>query len=342
MNTTKLLSCPQMRAQSSNDSRFVEWCQACGWHADPEAAACPRRSGSDGGLGARRDDRAVREVFKACVSAPDLRTLRDRSKTVAVLSAIVVHLATVAVLGFAIYVATTSVLLPIKVLAVATLVGTAVLVRPRLGKAPKGIPVTREQAPTLWSCVEELCRTIGARPPDFILIDDSFNAGYGSFGLRRRRYLRIGYPLWNILTHQERVVLLSHEMAHDVNHDLRRSVITYTALNSLAQWFHLFTPSTRHARRRQQIARRNAMSNSISNLEMITPILFAPIAAMVALAGSRLRRITERVGRHARVPGRRPCSGYCGKRKLQGPDGQIARCGRLFQGDAERVSTRSR
>jgi Zn-dependent protease with chaperone function len=210
----------------------------------------------------------------------------------------VVHLATVAVLVFAVYIATTSVLIPIKVVAIAALVGTAVLVRPRLGRAQKGVPVTRDEAPTLWSSVEELCRTIGARTPDFILVDDTFNAGYGSIGLRRRRYLRIGYPLWNILSYQERIGLLSHEMAHDVNHDLRRSVITYTALNSLTQWFRLFTPSTRPARLRRQIGR-NSLNNSISSLEMITPVLLAPIAAMVALAGNRLRRISEKVGQRA-------------------------------------------
>jgi Zn-dependent protease with chaperone function len=301
MTTMKVLRCPACAALSTNDSRFVEWCHSCGWHAEPNPQPPPkgwRRQRS-----ARRDDRAVREVFQSCAAAENLRTLRERSKTVAVLCAIVVHLATVAVIGLAVFVATTSVLVPIKVVLVATLAGTAVLVRPRFGRAPKGSPVTRERAPTLWACVEELCRTVGARPPDVILIDDSFNAGYGSVGLRRRRYLRIGYPLWNVLSSQERIGLLSHEMAHDVNHDLRRSLITYTALNSLTQWFRLFTPSTRPVRRRRQVSRTmtrsNAISQSISNLEMITPILFAPIAAIVALAGNRLRRITERVGQHA-------------------------------------------
>lgn len=301
MTTTKVLSCPQCAEQSTNDSRFVEWCHSCGWHADPNPPPAPR--GWIKRRAVRRDDRSVREVFQVCAAAKDLQALRDRSKSVAVLCAIVVHLATVAVLALALYVATTSLLLPIKIILSSALVGTAVLVRPRLGRPPGGVPVQREQAPVLWGSVEELCRTIGARPPDVILVDGTFNAGYGSVGLRRRRYLRIGYPLWNILSFEERVGLLSHEMAHDVNHDLRRSVITYTALNSLTQWFRLFTPSTHPVRRRRQVARSmsrsNAMSQSISNLEMITPILFAPIAAIVALAGNRLRRITERVGQHA-------------------------------------------
>ncbi len=301
MGPTKVLTCPHCGVLSTNDSRFVEWCHSCGWHADPDPPPPPqgwikRRS-------AHRADRSVREVFRTCASAGDLRTLRDPSKTVAVLCAVVVHFATLAVLVLAVYVATTSLVLPIKLFLMTVLVGTAVLVRPRLGRAPKGDLVTRERAPTLWACVEEVCRTIGARPPHFILVDGTFNAGYGSVGLRRRRYLRIGYPLWNVLSSQERIGLLSHEMAHDVNHDLRRSVITYTALNSLTQWFRLFTPSTRAVRRRRTVARTmsrsNAVSQSISSLEMITPILFAPIAAMVALAGNRLRRITERVGQHA-------------------------------------------
>jgi Zn-dependent protease with chaperone function len=301
MTTARLLSCPECGAQSTNDSRFVEWCHSCGWHADPSPPPAPK--GWIKRRAARRDDRAVREVFQVCATAKDLRALRVRSKAVAVVCAIVVHLATVVVLVLAVYVATTSLLPPIRVLLSAALVGTAVLVRPRFGKPPRGVLVPREEAPVLWGCVEELCQTIGARPPDFILVDGTFNAGYGSVGLRRRRYLRIGYPLWNILSPEERIGLLSHEMAHDVNHDLRRSVITYTALNSLSQWFRLFTPSTHPVRRRRQVsrsmARSSAMSQSISSLEMITPVLFAPIAAIVALAGNRLRRITERVGQHA-------------------------------------------
>lgn len=45
--------------------------------------------------------------------------------------------------------------------------------------------------------------------------------------------MEIGYPLWLILTPQERVALLAHELAHSRNGDARHGLVVGSALHSL-------------------------------------------------------------------------------------------------------------
>jgi Zn-dependent protease with chaperone function len=156
-----------------------------------------------------------------------------------------------------------------------------------------------EKAPVLWATVEELSRQVGARSPDFILINSSFNASCGSVGIRQKRCLVIGYPMWNVLSDAERIGLLTHELAHDANHDLRRSLLVGTALGSLTRWFNLLTPSSTSPSRRARMSWGGSINGALSYLERLIPFLFAPIAAVVALAGRGLRRISERDGQRS-------------------------------------------
>ncbi|TDD55855.1 hypothetical protein E1286_03705 [Nonomuraea terrae] len=58
-------------------------------------------------------------------------------------------------------------------------------------------------------------------------------ASFMTYGRRRRRVVEIGYPLWLVLTPQERVALLAHEMAHSSNGDGRHGLVVGSALHSL-------------------------------------------------------------------------------------------------------------
>ncbi|WP_222871135.1 M48 family metalloprotease [Nonomuraea sp. PA05] len=64
-------------------------------------------------------------------------------------------------------------------------------------------------------------------------ISGETNASLRTYGWRRRPVLEIGYPMWLILTPQERIVLLAHELAHASNGDARHSFIVGSALHSL-------------------------------------------------------------------------------------------------------------
>ncbi|WP_412540525.1 M48 family metallopeptidase [Longispora sp. K20-0274] len=68
--------------------------------------------------------------------------------------------------------------------------------------------------------------------PDTIGVDTDFNARAGTYGLRRRRVLCLGLPLWAALPPQQRVALLGHELGHFVNGDPRTGLLTFPALTT--------------------------------------------------------------------------------------------------------------
>ncbi|MDQ1626087.1 MAG: hypothetical protein QOJ49_1585 [Actinomycetota bacterium] len=117
------------------------------------------------------------------------------------------------------------------------LVLVAAVLRPRLGWLGSGVPVTRrDDAPRLFALIDDVAEAVGGRAPDLVVIDGEYNARFGIIGLRRRRVLWIGLPMWRILTRQEQVGLLGHELAHGVNGDSRYGLVVGTALQNLRAW----------------------------------------------------------------------------------------------------------
>ncbi|MGW5672448.1 M48 family metalloprotease [Micromonospora sp. NPDC003776] len=126
------------------------------------------------------------------------------------------------------------------------LIGLAVALRPRFGRIPQDVEVlTRGEAPELHALVEEVAAAIGAPVPHVIGVDADINARAGSVGLRRRRVLCLGLPLWGALDGQARVALLGHELGHFVNGDVRRGPVTQPALTMLGNAADLFAPADR-------------------------------------------------------------------------------------------------
>ncbi|MGB2570954.1 M48 family metallopeptidase [Micromonospora citrea] len=123
------------------------------------------------------------------------------------------------------------------------MIGLAVALRPRFGRLDPDLDVvSREQAPGLHALVDEVAGAVGAPLPHVVAVDDSFNAYTTSVGLRRRRVLVLGLPLWGALDGQARIALLGHEPGHFVNGDVRRLLVTQPALTMLGNAADLFRP----------------------------------------------------------------------------------------------------
>ncbi|WP_309114375.1 hypothetical protein [Saccharothrix sp.] len=75
-------------------------------------------------------------------------------------------------------------------------------------------------------------------------LDFEFNAGASDHGLRRRRRLVLGLPLWGVLEPQQRVALPAHEMGHFVNGDPTRGIATSPALVTPGVLADLVRPSS--------------------------------------------------------------------------------------------------
>jgi Zn-dependent protease with chaperone function len=122
-------------------------------------------------------------------------------------------------------------------------VGLAWVLRPRVGKVPEKDVLAREQAPTLYQLVNRIAEGLGAKPVDYIVIAPMFNASFGRAGWRQKRILALGLPLFASLNDEERVALIGHELAHDVNGDSARGLLVGSAVDSLVGWYVMIRPA---------------------------------------------------------------------------------------------------
>lgn len=119
----------------------------------------------------------------------------------------------------------------------------AIVLRPRFGRLdPYAEVITRTQAPTLFRLIDEVAAAIGTRAPATLLVNSRFNAYSTAYGIRRRRVLCVGLPLWAAVPLQQRVALLGHELGHFVNGDVRRAPLSSLAFSTLATLRNLTIP----------------------------------------------------------------------------------------------------
>jgi Zn-dependent protease with chaperone function len=120
------------------------------------------------------------------------------------------------------------------------------VLRPQLGRLERdSLTLTPTEAPALYELLYRIGGDLGAKPVDVIAIEPEFNAAHGQIGVRRQRVLWIGLSLWNVLDDQQRVGLLAHELAHQVNGDLTHGLVVGTALRTLGSWMAILRARTR-------------------------------------------------------------------------------------------------
>jgi Zn-dependent protease with chaperone function len=174
--------------------------------------------------------------FRSLEGAPSVPAGRTRLSSVAVTAAAVVILLFVAaVLVAGVWLCTVDFPGP-ALIPGGILILLAVVMRPRLGRLPKYATVlSRDEAPTLYALVDRVAEAGGAPAPHVICLEeDDLNAYSSAYGLRRRRILGLGLPLWQVLTPEQRVALLGHEIGHFVNGDIRRGPLVNSIFSALA------------------------------------------------------------------------------------------------------------
>ena len=124
------------------------------------------------------------------------------------------------------------------------LVLIAIALRPRFGKLDKQArELDRADAPELFRLIDQVSAAIGTKPPHVVLASHRMNASAGAYGVRRRRVLKLGMPLWAVLTPQQRVALLGHELGHFVNGDVAASPLNSMAFTTLAALSDMTVPT---------------------------------------------------------------------------------------------------
>jgi Zn-dependent protease with chaperone function len=131
------------------------------------------------------------------------------------------------------------------------------------------------------------------------VISDEFNASYGRARVLGQRILVIGLPLWNALEDQQRLALLAHECAHDVNRDLRSGLVVGTAIDTLRRWAWLLYPDLRLSRQRTWAASGGPSSALVMVAEFLAPLILLPLSGTVGFLAVGLHRVAARSGQRA-------------------------------------------
>jgi heat shock protein HtpX len=115
----------------------------------------------------------------------------------------------------------------------AILILIAIGLRPRMGRLPRTrFHLHRDRAPTLFRLVDQIVQVEGAKVPQIVAVERDYNASLGRVGWRQGLVLTIGVPLWITLSPSQRVALLAHEIAHEINGDPQRGLLTWPALST--------------------------------------------------------------------------------------------------------------
>ena len=234
-------ACPTCTAPLVVVPDYSDWCEACGWNADPLAQR------SRDGLGSAAAARAMKSVggrSSAILAREAQSGAQPRitvSRSLAYLVAVLVHLVTVALLvgAFVLLQSGKQILVTLSPL----FVGMAWLFRPRarndVAKVERPQDITH-----IRSFVDRVAEAVGTKAVDEIALVGEFNAGVTTVGWRQRRVLLLGLPLFAVLEPQERVAVLAHEFGHFVNGDPRRGLLVSSALCSLQQWHATLAPNS--------------------------------------------------------------------------------------------------
>lgn len=232
---SKTIACPKCANVVPVDPGFEPWCEQCGW-------GCESRERLEKGvfdsiyaqIGQRLGERLFLELKNSekAISKPKV-TL---AQMVAYLLAAPVLLATISLLATGLWFVVAHWFHPVPAFIGASLIGAAIALRPRFGAPPERF-ISRADAPELYRLVDDVARAMNTRTIDEIYVEPELNAAYGRHGIRRKSFLLIGAPLWLCLKGEEKLALIAHELAHQVNGDTARGYWIHTAIVSLGQWY---------------------------------------------------------------------------------------------------------
>ncbi|MFE9497178.1 M48 family metallopeptidase [Streptomyces collinus] len=110
----------------------------------------------------------------------------------------------------------------------------ALAMRPRVGRLDPDLPTLRpSDAPALFRLLDEVADASGVRHVDAVQFSTAFSVTVTRYGIRRRRCLVLGLPLWVACPPQQRVAAVAQALARTAPHDIRSGAFVGMALESL-------------------------------------------------------------------------------------------------------------
>jgi Zn-dependent protease with chaperone function len=101
----------------------------------------------------------------------------------------------------------------------------------------------RAELPVTFGLIDAIAKALGVESPDAFRVLMEPNASAATYGmLKRQNVIAIGMPLWRVMTPQERIAILAHEMAHFGNGDPARGTFIWYAMQVVSRWEYLLAP----------------------------------------------------------------------------------------------------
>jgi heat shock protein HtpX len=284
--------CPRCAVPLVTEARAEPWCERCEWgldHYEPPVGA-GWTSRWLGRLSHRVAYRATTSQFRGLEQSPPTRPGFGLVRLGLIGISLVLMALTLALAAGGVWL----ILLNPNVATIAV-GGAAVLVAvalvPPLSRFNRDyVPLTPEQAPTLYALMDRLAAAVGTRAPQVIAVSSDYNAAASSYGLRRRRVLYLGLAMWGVLTPQQRVALLGHELGHFVNGDVRKSALARPAMITLSRLARLLSPDR---------LRRRGGSALVAVAELLMRMILRPIEVGLILAQLAILALAFRDGQRA-------------------------------------------
>jgi Zn-dependent protease with chaperone function len=240
--TIGLGSCPDCGERLTTEPGFPVWCAGCDWGLAGSASMITRRRRFWHARLERWSARLVESLYQQVSRSPASRPGWNAARVASYLVACVIHACSLGLFVLGCWILLTMLNIITFIPAVAALM-LAVELRPRLGSLRKARHIRRRgDTPVLFALLDRVAAELKARPVDVVIVSTAFNAAYATVGLRRRRVLHLGLPLWELLPGDQKIALLGHELAHGVNGDSRHGLIVGSSVAALARLRRVFLP----------------------------------------------------------------------------------------------------
>jgi len=235
--------CPGCHSELSETEDFTLWCKKCEWNLVPSESV---KSGSVfQNIYLSLSRKYSESLFNSLVnsSTEKLKPTITLALVFAFSVSAIIYLITIFLAIFGVWILVIG-----WANIFALIIGTVCLliswfIRPRIPKVPKGV-VTRKDFPILYEFIDSIALSLNSKSVDGVIIKGDLNASFGQFGLTNKKIIRIGLPLWEILSIEEKSALISHELSHGINGDPLRGLFIGKALESLIGWYFLLRPDS--------------------------------------------------------------------------------------------------
>ena len=231
-------TCPRCGERMTDTPGFTPWCPACEFNLLPG-----NRFGT-----AKARQRQVDELMSASSEEESTRDRRRRRSVLLIAGAVHGVPLALALGGLVLVAAFRSA----DAMAGAFIcLGLAIWLRPRFAKGnPDAVALHLEQLPELQRLLSSICEGLETRVPQRVELAPTFETTLTRLGLRQRRVLTIGAPMWLTLRRDERIATITIELARDATGDSRRNLFIRSAVDTLDRFLHLVDPTIGGGRRR--------------------------------------------------------------------------------------------